>query len=56
MPLFYTQQVSEDCVKAYIHKGRAYLAMKRFEEAINCFEKAISLDEKNAQSLKGVFH
>ncbi|KAM3615796.1 uncharacterized protein V6R79_008040 [Siganus canaliculatus] len=35
---------NERCIKAYLHMGKAYLALKKYNESRNCFEKILEFD------------
>ncbi|XP_044211023.1 tetratricopeptide repeat protein 12 isoform X2 [Thunnus albacares] len=35
---------NERCIKAYIHMGKAYLALKKYDESRNCFEKIVEME------------
>ncbi|XP_049431536.1 tetratricopeptide repeat protein 12 isoform X2 [Epinephelus fuscoguttatus] len=34
----------ERCIKAYLHMGKAYQALKKYNEARNCFEKIVGIE------------
>ncbi|XP_054457561.1 tetratricopeptide repeat protein 12 isoform X2 [Anoplopoma fimbria] len=35
---------NERCVKAFLHMGKAYLALKKYKESRNCFEKIVEIE------------
>ncbi|XP_077398204.1 tetratricopeptide repeat protein 12 [Festucalex cinctus] len=35
---------NENCIKAYVHMGKAYLGLKKFPESRTCFEKIAQLE------------
>ena len=49
-------KIDENCVKAFIHKGRALTYLKKFDDAINEFEKAKKFDPKIIDSINGNFN
>ncbi|XP_059186511.1 tetratricopeptide repeat protein 12 isoform X2 [Centropristis striata] len=34
---------NESCIKAYLHMGKAYQALKKYNESRNCFEKIVEI-------------
>ncbi|ELU07261.1 hypothetical protein CAPTEDRAFT_220389, partial [Capitella teleta] len=40
-------------IKAYIHRGRAYLALKKFDEAEESFNKVIEIDSTKTNAVNG---
>src|SRR5664280_2850541 len=41
-------ELDPDCAAAWFYKGNGLHSMGRFEEALDCFEKALALDPHNA--------
>ncbi len=50
---FILLKVYENCVKAYVHQGRAYLGLKRYDDAVASYERAILSDPKKENSIRG---
>ena len=51
--VFYMFQVSETCLKAYIHKGRALAGLHRYEEALDCFKQAVEVEPSKEKAIMG---
>uniref|UniRef100_A0A672HDV8 Uncharacterized protein n=1 Tax=Salarias fasciatus TaxID=181472 RepID=A0A672HDV8_SALFA len=43
---------NERCVKAYLHMGKAFLGLKKYNEARNCFEKIQEIEPKTEKMVK----
>ncbi|KAM6987401.1 tetratricopeptide repeat protein 12 [Tautogolabrus adspersus] len=43
---------NEKCIKAYFHMGKAYLALKNYNEARNCFEKIVEIEPRKEKMAK----
>ncbi|XP_070826938.1 tetratricopeptide repeat protein 12 [Chaetodon trifascialis] len=43
----------ERCIKAYLHMGKAYLALKKHNEARNSFEKMVEIEPGREKIVKG---
>lgn len=43
---------NEKCLKAYVHMGRANLALKNYEEAHRCYQKILEIDPKQERLVK----
>ncbi|XP_023120619.2 tetratricopeptide repeat protein 12 [Amphiprion ocellaris] len=43
---------NERCMKAYLHMGKAYLGLKKYNEARNCFEKIQENEPKKEKLVK----
>ncbi|XP_069750940.1 tetratricopeptide repeat protein 12 isoform X2 [Narcine bancroftii] len=43
---------NDNCVKAYVHMGKANLALKKYEEARRCYQKIITIDPNRAALAK----
>ncbi|KAM9801132.1 tetratricopeptide repeat protein 12 [Neosynchiropus ocellatus] len=43
---------NERCAKAYLHMGKAHLALKSYNEARNCFEKIVKIEPKWETKMK----
>ncbi|XP_051787838.1 tetratricopeptide repeat protein 12 isoform X2 [Erpetoichthys calabaricus] len=54
MQVLYTNraQCNEKCIKAFVHMGRANLALKNFEEARSCYAKVAQIDSKQELLVK----
>uniref|UniRef100_A0A3Q3D741 Uncharacterized protein n=1 Tax=Hippocampus comes TaxID=109280 RepID=A0A3Q3D741_HIPCM len=42
--LFLVYQCNGNCIKAYLHMGKAYLGLKKYSESRTCFEKIAQLE------------
>ncbi|XP_045930581.1 tetratricopeptide repeat protein 12 isoform X3 [Micropterus dolomieu] len=42
----------ERCIKAYLHMGKAYLALKKYNESRNCFEKIVEIEPGREKMVK----
>ncbi|XP_029302549.1 LOW QUALITY PROTEIN: tetratricopeptide repeat protein 12 [Cottoperca gobio] len=42
----------ERCIKAYLHMGKAYLALKKYIESRNCFEKIVEIEPAREKMVK----
>jgi len=45
-------RVSETCLKAYIHQGKAYLGLKKYDEARTSFEEAAKIEPKKKSAIQ----
>ncbi|XP_051895948.1 tetratricopeptide repeat protein 12 [Pristis pectinata] len=43
---------NENCVKAYVHMGKANLGLKKYEEARQCYQKIITIDPNREKLAK----
>ncbi|XP_044059236.1 tetratricopeptide repeat protein 12 [Siniperca chuatsi] len=43
---------NERCIKAYLHMGKAYLALKKYNESRNCFEKIAEIEPGREKMVK----
>ncbi|XP_078099860.1 tetratricopeptide repeat protein 12 [Sander vitreus] len=43
---------NERCIKAYLHMGKAYLALKKYNESRNCFEKIVEIEPAKEKMVK----
>ncbi|XP_062275468.1 tetratricopeptide repeat protein 12 [Scomber scombrus] len=43
---------NERCLKAYLHMGKAYLALKNYNESRNCFEKIMEIEPGKEKMVK----
>ncbi|KAM9359056.1 tetratricopeptide repeat protein 12 [Symphorus nematophorus] len=43
---------NERCIKAYLHMGKAYLALKKYNESRNCFEKILEIEPGREKMMK----
>ncbi|XP_028430379.1 tetratricopeptide repeat protein 12 isoform X3 [Perca flavescens] len=43
---------NERCIKAYLHMGKAYLALKKYNESRNCFEKIVEIEPAREKMMK----
>uniref|UniRef100_A0A8C9YEE6 Uncharacterized protein n=1 Tax=Sander lucioperca TaxID=283035 RepID=A0A8C9YEE6_SANLU len=43
---------NERCIKAYLHMGKAYLALKKYNESRNCFEKIVEIEPAREKMVK----
>ncbi|XP_073513092.1 tetratricopeptide repeat protein 12 isoform X2 [Phyllobates terribilis] len=43
----------DKCVKAYVHMGKAHLALKNYEEARQCYKKITDIDNTKEKLVKG---
>ncbi|XP_039677192.1 tetratricopeptide repeat protein 12 isoform X2 [Perca fluviatilis] len=43
---------NERCIKAYLHMGKAYLALKKYNESRNCFEKIVEIEPAREKVMK----
>ncbi|XP_069546536.1 tetratricopeptide repeat protein 12 [Brachyistius frenatus] len=43
---------NEKCIKAYLHMGKAYLGIKKYNEARNCFEKIQEIEPRRESMVK----
>ncbi|KAF3847739.1 hypothetical protein F7725_020767 [Dissostichus mawsoni] len=43
---------NEGCIKAYLHMGKAYLALKKYNESRNCFEKMVEIEPAREKMVK----
>ncbi len=46
-------QVYENCVKAYVHQGRAHLGLKQYDQALHSYEQALKCDPKKESIMTG---
>ena len=46
-------QVFENCLKAYIHQGRAHLGLKQYTEAVQSYERALKIDPTKEKVIAG---
>ncbi|XP_034081408.1 tetratricopeptide repeat protein 12 isoform X7 [Gymnodraco acuticeps] len=44
---------NEGCIKAYLHMGKAYLALKKYNESRKCFEKMTEIEPAREKMVKG---
>ncbi|MEE6484698.1 hypothetical protein FKM82_013979 [Ascaphus truei] len=44
---------NEQCIKAYVHMGRAYLGLKDYTEARKCYKKMIEINSNQENLAKG---
>ncbi|XP_051254268.1 tetratricopeptide repeat protein 12 isoform X1 [Dicentrarchus labrax] len=44
---------NERCIKANLHMGKAYLALKKYNESRNCFEKIVEIEPGRKKMMKG---
>ncbi|XP_070685928.1 tetratricopeptide repeat protein 12 [Pempheris klunzingeri] len=42
----------EGCIKAYLHMGKAYLALKKYNESRKCFEKIVEIEPGREKMVK----
>ena len=49
----FLSQVDEKCLKALIHKGRAFTYLKEFDHALEQFEQAKTVDPKQVALIDG---
>uniref|UniRef100_A0A3Q2D8X8 Tetratricopeptide repeat domain 12 n=1 Tax=Cyprinodon variegatus TaxID=28743 RepID=A0A3Q2D8X8_CYPVA len=45
-------QCNERCIKAYVHMGKAYLGLKKYNEAKSCFEKIQEIEPGRGKMVK----
>ncbi|KAF7667134.1 hypothetical protein LDENG_00077950 [Lucifuga dentata] len=43
---------NERCIKAYLHMGKAYLALKNYNESRHCFEKIVEIEPGKEKIVK----
>ncbi|XP_073340609.1 tetratricopeptide repeat protein 12 isoform X2 [Pagrus major] len=43
---------NERCIKAYLHMGKAYLALKKYNESKNCFQKILEIEPAREKMMK----
>ncbi|MED6262876.1 hypothetical protein ATANTOWER_028286, partial [Ataeniobius toweri] len=43
---------NERCIKAYVHMGKAYLGLKKYNEAKSCFEKIQEIEPGKGNMIK----
>uniref|UniRef100_A0A3Q3WLM9 Uncharacterized protein n=1 Tax=Mola mola TaxID=94237 RepID=A0A3Q3WLM9_MOLML len=43
---------NERCIKAYLHMGKAYLALKKYNESRNCFERIVETEPRREKMIK----
>nr|XP_046245406.1 tetratricopeptide repeat protein 12 isoform X2 [Scatophagus argus] len=43
---------NERCIKAYLHMGKAYLALKKYNECRNCFERIVEIEPWRQKMIK----
>ncbi|KAK9520849.1 hypothetical protein VZT92_020709 [Zoarces viviparus] len=43
---------NERCMKAYLHMGKAYQALKKYKESRNCFEKIVEIEPEMEKMVK----
>ncbi|XP_037632477.1 tetratricopeptide repeat protein 12 isoform X1 [Sebastes umbrosus] len=43
---------NERCIKAYLHMGKAYRALKKYNESRNCFEKIVEIEPAMEKMVK----
>lgn len=43
---------NERCIKAYLHMGKAYLALKKYNESKNCFQKLLEIEPAREKMMK----
>ncbi|XP_030008216.1 tetratricopeptide repeat protein 12 isoform X2 [Sphaeramia orbicularis] len=43
---------NEKCIKAYVHMGKAYLALKNYNESRNCFGKIVEIEPGREKMVK----
>ncbi|XP_067827001.1 tetratricopeptide repeat protein 12 [Heptranchias perlo] len=43
---------NENCVKAYVHMGKANLGLKKYEEARQCYQKILTIDPNREKLVK----
>ncbi|XP_039987323.1 tetratricopeptide repeat protein 12 isoform X2 [Xiphias gladius] len=43
---------NERCIKAYVHMGRAYLQLKKYNESRHCFEKIVEIEPGKERMVK----
>ncbi len=43
-------------MKAYIHKGKALLALQRYDESLECFDKAQKVEPDKQRIIQGECH
>ncbi|TKS81039.1 Tetratricopeptide repeat protein 12 [Collichthys lucidus] len=46
---------NERCLKAYLHMGKAYLALKRYNESRNCFKKMLEIEPGQEKMVKAEY-
>ncbi|XP_027135836.1 tetratricopeptide repeat protein 12 isoform X3 [Larimichthys crocea] len=46
---------NERCLKAYLHMGKAYLALKRYNESRNCFKKMLEIEPGKEKMVKAEY-
>ena len=46
-------QVFENCVKGYIQQGKAYLGLKKYEEALVSYKKIIEIEPEKSKQIQG---
>lgn len=46
--------IFDKCFKAYLHKGNALVKLNRFDEGIECFEKAAQLEPLQQSVIQGI--
>ena len=44
--------VCSDCLKAYVHRGRAHLGLKKFDQAETAFREVLRIDPKQQKCVK----
>ncbi|XP_055003870.1 tetratricopeptide repeat protein 12 [Boleophthalmus pectinirostris] len=44
---------NEKCIKAYLHMGKAYQALKNYNESRKCFEKIVEFEPARKDMIKG---
>ncbi|XP_078055148.1 tetratricopeptide repeat protein 12 [Mustelus asterias] len=43
---------NENCIKAYVHMGKANLSLKKYEEARQCYQKILEIDPNREKLVK----
>ncbi|XP_029923057.1 tetratricopeptide repeat protein 12 [Myripristis murdjan] len=43
---------NEKCIKAYLHMGKAYLALKNYNKSRNCYEKITEIEPRKEKMVK----
>ncbi|KAK6173705.1 hypothetical protein SNE40_017111 [Patella caerulea] len=45
-------RISSDCLKAHVHMGKAYLGLKNFIKARECFQQILTVDPKKSKMVE----
>ena len=45
----------ENCLKAYIHQGKAHLGLKQFDQAIESYQRAMQIEPTKKKMIESKF-